>query len=357
MSLPKIVLVGDYPPPAGGIAVHVQQLHRWLRERGVPVRVLDIGKGGHDRQDPGVLPARAPQTLVRRLARVSPDSVVHLHTSGNNPRAWYLTALVSLVLAHRAPPPVITVHSGKLPAFAARSPWNRLLIGTALARYGAVVAVSDAVAEALRRCRVPSEKLHVQPAFLASQVRLGRAPPALSDLRARCSPVISMADHPDPVYGRELIAAALPPLRARFPRLGLALFGPGSEATAAALKQPAIGLGELDSAAAQAVIAESDLFLRPTLADGDAISVREALALGVRCVASDASARPAGVTRFRSGEPASLLEAVDRALASPVPAAQAVDAGPALLAIYRQQATPLHLVSGPSRPEMMVSTR
>ena len=43
-----------------------------------------------------------------------------------------------------------------------------------------------------------------------------------------------------------------------------------------------------------------DLFVRPTSTDGDAVSIREALWLGVPTVASDAVARPAGVATFRS---------------------------------------------------------
>ena len=37
----RILLVGDYPPPPGGIAIHVRQLHRMLHESGCEVRVLD----------------------------------------------------------------------------------------------------------------------------------------------------------------------------------------------------------------------------------------------------------------------------------------------------------------------------
>jgi len=43
-----------------------------------------------------------------------------------------------------------------------------------------------------------------------------------------------------------------------------------------------------------------DLFVRPTSTDGDAVSVREALWLGVPTIASDAVPRPAGVMVFRS---------------------------------------------------------
>ena len=43
-----------------------------------------------------------------------------------------------------------------------------------------------------------------------------------------------------------------------------------------------------------------DLFLRPTNSDGDSVSVRESLSLGVPVIASDAAPRPNGTILFRS---------------------------------------------------------
>ena len=66
--------------------------------------------------------------------------------------------------------------------------------------------------------------------------------------------------------------------------------------------------------------ARSDLFVRPTLADGDASSVREALALGVPVVASDVGHRPPGIALFRRGDLDGLVEAIAGALRGRAPA-------------------------------------
>ena len=39
----RVLLVGDYPPPYGGIAVHLQHLTRTLPQEGIACRVLNIG--------------------------------------------------------------------------------------------------------------------------------------------------------------------------------------------------------------------------------------------------------------------------------------------------------------------------
>ncbi|MFN7135061.1 MAG: glycosyltransferase, partial [Myxococcales bacterium] len=85
-----------------------------------------------------------------------------------------------------------------------------------------------------------------------------------------------------------------------------------------------------------AVMLASDVFVRPTYADGDALSVREALSLGRPVVASAVGFRPEGTTLFRTGDALDLAEKVERALgarqAQPVPAAQTSG----VLGVYRQ---------------------
>src|SRR2546421_345225 len=51
----KILLVGDFPPPSGGVATHVEELFRAVRARGGECEVLDIGKGQLPAE--GVVPA------------------------------------------------------------------------------------------------------------------------------------------------------------------------------------------------------------------------------------------------------------------------------------------------------------
>jgi len=48
------------------------------------------------------------------------------------------------------------------------------------------------------------------------------------------------------------------------------------------------------------ILRQSDIFVRPTVTDGDSLSVREALSYGVPTVASDAAERPEGARIFRS---------------------------------------------------------
>ena len=64
-------------------------------------------------------------------------------------------------------------------------------------------------------------------------------------------------------------------------------------------------------------ISRSDLMLRTTLFDGDAVSVREALHLGTPVIASDNGMRPAGVRLIPKSNLSALLRAIEETLAQP----------------------------------------
>lgn len=336
----KVTLVGDYPPPLGGIAVHVKQLHAFLKEAGLRASVLDIGKGKHEADD--VTPVRSWLEYAKHVsALAASDEIVHLHISGNNAKAWAVACSLGATV-HLHARRVLTVHSGLMPGFARETQKNALLVRTACRGYQRVIAVSAAVRDALLECGVPEDRVVVHPAFLASQVRPGALPGEFAAIRARRQPLLSFAHHPSKVYGRELMFEALKQLSRRYPEVGLAAFGPGTrtaEFLAAAQGAGVAGLledlGELPHEQTVAVMAACDAFVRPTTADGDSISVREALTLGVPCVASDVCARPSGTKTFKAGDADALCEAICAALAAGPMTVPAVDAGPFVLDVYR----------------------
>ena len=106
----------------------------------------------------------------------------------------------------------------------------------------------------------------------------------------------------------------------------------------AALAGDLVQAGQLPHATVLAAMRRLDVFVRPTYFDGDASSVREALALGVPVVASDTDFRPEGVLVFRRGDVDALSEALRLALADAprrsVSAPSEAGSWPRLLQIY-----------------------
>src|SRR5206468_2241454 len=106
-------------------------------------------------------------------------------------------------------------------------------------------------------------------------------------------------------------------VHAQTPRARLALYGPGTAEMSEAIERlcgPAAiavhAFGELHRPQALALIAGCDVFVRPTLADGDSVSVREAVALGRAVVATAAGTRPPEAHLVPCGDPAALASAL-----------------------------------------------
>ena len=317
MAAPRILLVGDFPPPHGGVAVHVEVLQRAVRSRGGECTVLDIGKG--QLPGDGVVPAGGYASFTARLVGHALRGYrIHVHTSGANRKSWALAAICAAAGKLARVPPLITFHSGLGPAWLAEDP-TRARVACAVGNsFGTVVAVSEDIREALLCCGVARERIEVLPAFTHSFLQPGTPPAGFRELREEAAPLYCAMLAPGPVYGAEALLRAFVEVHQRNPRARLALYGPGTlepellrwaGAAACAIR----AFGELHRPAALALIAGSDVFVRPTLADGDSVSVREAVALGRVVVATSVGTRPPEARLAPPGDAAALARALTEA--------------------------------------------
>jgi glycosyltransferase involved in cell wall biosynthesis len=166
-------------------------------------------------------------------------------------------------------------------------------------------------------------------------------PAGFARLRRLHAPLLAATVVPQQAeYGADVLLDAFARVRARLPSAGLVIYGPGTRTPALAADGVHL-LGELDRARALGVVAGADLFVRPSRADGDALSVREAIALGRPVVASAVGQRPPEALLFPAGDAAACAEKIFHALGNrrePIVPASALSPGclPALLAIYRR---------------------
>lgn len=317
-----LVLVGPYPPPWGGIAVHMRALQRLARGRGIPVRIFDTGAGHSARDGRGDVYRGGGAYGVASAVRGSFGHPLHAHISGNNTKAWVVALSLGRPFRRQGPGAVLTVHSGLVPGFLEERA-HRELARAATLGFSRVICTNESISAALHASGVPASKLEVLTPFLPDEEAVEALPPEVVELRARARPLFAAAMAEGNQYGLEVLLGALDELCARHPSMGLLLFGPGvgalSPARFSRLGGRALLLEAVEHPLARALIGAADIFLRPTLADGDSVSVREALAAGVRVVASEVGKRPPGVTLFRSGDSADLVRAIDRSLSLPQP--------------------------------------
>ena len=316
----KVLLVGDYPPPYGGVSVHVEVVHQAVRAQGGICQVLDVGKG-HLPAD-GVVPATGYLACAAHLARYALRGYrIHVHTSGANPKSWMLASVCAAAGRLSPQPPIVTFHSGLGPEWLAADPMRAKIACAVTNAFGNVIAVSDEIRGALLACGVSGDRIEVLPAFSPSFLHPGTPPPGLREIRAEASPLYCAMLAPGPVYGKETLLRAFGRIHAQNSRARLVVYGPGTELMGAEVAQlcgeaaasAVHAFGELHRPSALALIAASDVFVRPTLADGDSVSVREAVALGRAVVASSVGTRPPEARLVPPGDvdalAAALLEA------------------------------------------------
>jgi glycogen synthase len=331
----RILLIGPYPPPHGGVSVHVSGVQRQLTAAGLCCEVLNtnrirLGLGF------GVL-------LLRHAWQ---GWTLHLHTNGHNWRSWLLA--IGCGLAGQASGGcILTLHSGMSPAYlGAASVWRRGLASLTCLLYTRVICVSPGIRKAIISLGVPCQRSEVVPACLKTERPQVALEPLLRAWMGRHQPLFSTALFFRPEYGFDLLVAGLARLRGRHPSFGCLVMGSGEQREEAERRIHEMGLeeniliiGDVAHDVCVTLMSMSQVFIRPTLADGDSISVREALSLGVPVVASRVGARPDGVLLFHPGDADEMVSQIELALAvetgGEAPAAGCMDR---LLDIYRKVA-------------------
>jgi glycosyltransferase involved in cell wall biosynthesis len=306
----RVLLIGPRPPPHGGISVHVSGIHRQLMAAGITCRVLDMNV---------VRPGFGFAWEVLRHAMQG--WTLHLHTNGHNLKSWLIALGCGLAGQFRGGC-VLTLHSGMAPGYLEHAPhWRRRLARFTCSLYGQIVCVSPEIRDALLSLGVESQRTEVLPAFLSTESPEVSPESGLLAWMGRHRPLFSTVLFFRPEYGFDLLVACLARLNRLYPSFGCLVMGSGEQRAEAGrrvreagLEQSVLLLGDVNHEECLSLMSACDVFLRPTLEDGDSISVREAQALGVPVVASRVGTRPAGAILFRPGDVDQMLAAISSAL-------------------------------------------
>src|SRR5262249_8734620 len=239
------------------------------------------------------LPAPNPIVFAGQLLRhAAGQYVIHLHTSGHNPKSWVASGACATSGILNGRKTVVSIGSGSAPDFAERAGTAmRTLIRATLGLMGAVICRNERTRGKLIDLGVAPAKISVLPGFygVAGDDR-GEIPGHIQGFLDRHSPVLAAMGSTEPEYGLPLVVEAATNLRARQPGLGLLLVGRVTSSLAgdvAGGNGNLMATGQLPHDVVLSIMRQVNVVVRATYFDGDASSVREALALGVTTVASD----------------------------------------------------------------------
>jgi len=187
--------------------------------------------------------------------------------------------------------------------------------------YDHVICVNEEIAETLAWLGISRRQMEIKPAFVPVPRVECELPDQLDRWMKRHPMFLSVTLSFRPEYGFELLMNAVSRLNRKHPQLGCLVIGTGEDRKAADELVRKLGLGEavflagdVDHQLCLSAISHSTVFIRPTFRDGDSISVREAMSLGVPVVASNVGTRPEGTLLFEVGDLEALICQVEQAL-------------------------------------------
>ncbi len=340
----NVLLLGPYPPPHGGVQTNLVAIRQYLLKRNIPCAVINLTRFRQASANDIYFPENVPQ-LLRLLAKLRYD-VIHLHFGGDlNRRLLGLSLICSLIPRAKV---VLTFHSGGYPA----SPQGQAAVrgsfpGFVLRRLDCLIGVNEELVSFFQKLGVPPSRTRLICPFSGSvEPDPGPLPDRLARFQQSHQPFLVTVSGLEPEYDLPLQIEVLGSIRQTYPQAGLAIFGAGSleqelraKIQSKSYAEHILLYGDLPHGATLRAVAESDVFLRTTWYDGDAISVREALQLGTPVIASDNGMRPAGVHLIPPANAEALRDAILRVLAQPVaryPREQDESNLEAVLELYRE---------------------
>jgi len=140
----RVLQLGPYPPPHGGVQTNLVAIRDYLRGQDIPCAVINLTRHRKPDADEVYYPAGAAG-LLRRLLTL-PYDVLHLHIGGNlTTRLLGLSLVCCLIPGKKA---VLTFHSGGFPSSpAGQALQSKTFSAFVLRRFDAIIGVNPEIIE------------------------------------------------------------------------------------------------------------------------------------------------------------------------------------------------------------------
>lgn len=322
---PEIALIGAYPPPYGGIGIHLQRLADRLEKEGANFTLYNTVSSVH--RPPHIISVSNYRALwllwfcLRHRCKI-----VHLVTTN-----WLSYILVGMAATIRSGKYIISIHNMMLNDILDNSRSIKACITRWLLRkMDTVIACNQEIEQQCAdRAGVRREHMCMIPAFIPPDPDCAEEMPAyIQQYIDRHTPLLCATSwvgktyQGSDLYGVDMMMELVSRLKRDYPDIGLILtvLGGDDEAIKQTVESAHRHVGDrilmitepLDDFSR--IVHSGSLFLRPTNTDGDAVSVREALHLGTPVIASDVVSRPDLCITFRSRDIDDFEEKVRQAL-------------------------------------------
>jgi glycosyltransferase involved in cell wall biosynthesis len=296
----RVLQLGPFPPPNGGVQTNLKAIHDLLNQRGDEGCVIAITHSSQAENVPNVFKPRSAIKLLWLLLTLNFD-VVHLHVGGDlTLRLVGLMLICGLLPGSKS---VLTFHSGGYASKVSDTASPNSLRGFAFRAFDHVIGVNQQMMVMFRRYGVKERNAQlILPFVLREPSPESKIPDSIERFIGAHRPLLLTVGLLEKEYRLRDQIECLESLLKRFPRIGLMILGSGSlesklrDLIASKDYAERVFLaGDVDHDVTLQIIRRADVLLRPTDFDGDAVAVREALFLQTPVIASDNGMRPQGV--------------------------------------------------------------
>lgn len=321
----EVLLVGSYPPPYGGCSVHIQRLQKSLAEK-FNIKALDLysNETAQDRKNHVCRCGnKLPINLIKAILALldSNAGLIHFHVAamGN----FLFAGFLLLLPIKSGVKKVITIHSGSfVKNFASVGLFKRKLLLGLLRKFDHIIVVNAEQKVMIGKLGINGESITVAPAFLPpiakAAVDIVRS---LDDLRTGGRRIIVSSGYALPYYGFHVLLDAIIS-NAEYRKdvsVVLCFYNTYDQKYLAEIELKLKNVRhavfrDLDPDEFSYVLSKSDIYVRATDRDGDAVAIREAAFFGKKIVASDCVERPAGSILFDLNNVVDLDRALAQAL-------------------------------------------
>jgi glycosyltransferase involved in cell wall biosynthesis len=308
-----IALLGSFPPPYGGVTVHIQRLYEAITKKGFRCHVYDFDISKVSCSEKDIIVVKNPVFWAFKYLFSKKEDIVHTHNSD-----WRIRAMMG-ILSLTGTKTMVSIHGESLKnSICGKNFVIRFLVVFSLKRVNYIIAANKEIFDLCISVGIKKEKIAVIVPFIPPQI-------SEDELEITSKTVQSFIDNHSPVitayafkiafynnqdlYGIDLCIDLCSKLKQVHPTIGFIFYLPdiGDSDYYDKLNQKIaeykIGNNFLfvtEKNQFLPILVKSTLFVRPTNTDGDSLSIRESLFFGIPVITSDVIQRPDDVILFKN---------------------------------------------------------
>lgn len=328
----KIIIVGAYPPPLGGVSVHAKRLFDLIKKSDMDAKFFHLNPLSKKSQDDNIIDFTKPSSKKIFWREIIDANIIHYHEV----RPEYLADILILRLLHKKV--LLTIHNERTTLnYNNMILLQKLKLQIYLNSFKKIISVSDREIHNLMNIGISSKKFCHIPAYIHPDIEY--KPEILNneineffnnDAFYICAAGrISLSVKPE-IYGFDMMIEMMNTLSRKLNlRLFIVLLGKKSMDSSEKsyykeLKQriednklqERIMICEAEQFDFISILRKSSLYIRPNNTDGFSLSNSESLYVGTPVIASDVCRRTKGTVLFKSRDQQDFEKKVQKVVAN-----------------------------------------